>query len=61
MGVVSNMKQHAPSYQPDRAAEPMVIVSPSPHEGLGRALRSAYRDGTRHLPAEMIALIEKLN
>ena len=60
-GVNSNMKQHVPNCQPDRPSERMVIVAPSPHEGVGRALRSAYRGGTERLPPEMVELLDKLN
>lgn len=55
------MKQQVPNCHPDRASERMVIIAPSPHEGVGRALRSAYRGGTDRLPAEMVDLLAKLN
>ncbi|WP_169787206.1 hypothetical protein [Sphingomonas sanxanigenens] len=55
------MKQHASNYLPDRPSERMVIVAPSPHEGVARALRSAYRGGTDRLPPEMVELLGKLN
>lgn len=61
MGVISSMKQQVPNCHPDRASERMVIIAPSPHEGVGRALRSAYRGGTDRLPAEMVDLLAKLN
>lgn len=61
IGVVSNMKQQLPNSQEDRPLDRVVIVSPSPHDGVGRALRSAYRGGTDRLPPEMVDLINKLN
>lgn len=37
------------------------VHRPTAHEGVGRALRSIYRQADELLPAEMADLIKKLN
>lgn len=37
------------------------VYRPTAHEGLGRALRNAFRQPENHLPPELVDLIGKLN
>lgn len=39
----------------------MTVGVPTPGDGIGRALRSAYRPKANDLPDDMLALLEKLD
>ena len=55
------MKHCSPERTERRLSEPMLIVAPQRHEGVGRALRAAFRDGTEPLPSDLKALIARLD
>ncbi|WP_336958433.1 hypothetical protein [Sphingobium aquiterrae] len=44
-----------------RAMQFVTVASPTPHEGVGCALRSAYETSPLSLPDDMAALMNRLN
>jgi len=55
------MKHQYPNPVQMRASEQVMVLAPTRHEGVGRALRSAYRGGIDRLPPEFQALLAQLD
>jgi len=55
------MKHHHPNPGQNRASEQVMVLAPTRGEGVGRALRSAYRGGMDRLPPELQALLARLD
>lgn len=61
MRVIGFMKHYPPERTQDRSSEAVLVLAPTRHEGIGRALRSAYRGGADRLPPDIQDLLDQLN